>query len=261
MWVTPEETSIATKPAIVELGAAFGHDHSFMTHAERLGFGADRWPFYFGGRAGVLGKVPAEVVFATCGFFAPDLVRAAWTAAIETHDLDEIVRTDLELCVRWAARNLAGMEGLERAAQLTGKVVEAADASGRILFAAWRALPEPDVSPTTRLALNLLRLREHRGSSHLIAVTAEGLTPLEAILAGPGARKARANGWPPPYPEPSRDDATRLAAAERRTEVLAGRAYSVLARQERLELATLLDGAYRRWSASTAARENSSRQP
>ena len=152
------------------------------------------------------------------------------------------------------------MEGLARAAQLTGPVVKAADASGRVLFAAWRARPEPDDSPTTRLALNLLRLREHRGSSHLIAVTAEGLTPLNAILAGPGPRKARANGWLPPYPKPSQDDAARLAAAERRTEVLAGQPYSLLVQQERAELAALLDRAYRRWRASTGARTNSSRQ-
>ena len=248
------------KPAVVELGAAFGDDHSFIAYAERIGLGVDRWPLYFGGRAGVLGEVPAEVVAAACGFFAPNLVRAAWTAAIATRRLDEIVRADVELCVRWAGQHLAGMEGLARAAQLTGQVVKAADASGRVLFAAWRARPEPDDSPTTRLALNLLRLREHRGSSHLIAVAAEGLTPLKAILAGPGPRKARANGWLPPYPKPSQDDAARLAAAERRTEVLAGQPYSVLVQQERAELAALLDKAYRRWRASTEARTNSSRQ-
>jgi hypothetical protein len=259
--MTPEEASVATKPAVVELGAAFGDDESFLVHAERLGFGVDRWPLYFGGRAGVPGEVSAEVVAAACGFFAPDLVRAAWGTAIEMRRLDEIVRVDLELCVRWAGRHLADMQGLERAAQLTGKVVEAADAAGRILFAAWRALSEPDTSPTTRLALNLLRLREYRGGSHLIAVTAEGLTPLEAILAGPGARKARANGWLPPYPEPSQDDALRLAAAERRTEVLTGQVYSVLSPPERVELAALLDGAYRRWQASTTALKNSSRRP
>ena len=60
--VTPEEASLAMKPAVVELGAAFGDDHSFIAYAERIGLGVDRWPLYFGGRAGVLGEVPADVV-------------------------------------------------------------------------------------------------------------------------------------------------------------------------------------------------------
>jgi hypothetical protein len=249
LGVTPEETSAAVKPAVVELGAAFGDDPLFKTHAERLGFGADRWPLYFGGRAGVLGEVPAEVVAAACGFFAPELVSAAWATAIATYRLDEIVRVGVELCARAAARNLDGMDGAERAADLTGQVVAAADAAGRVLFAAWRELPDPDDSPATRLAFNLLRLREHRGSSHLMAVIAEGLTPLEAILAGRGTGKARANGWLAPYPELPPDAADRLAAAEQRTEVLTGRAYEALDRAGRVELVTLLDGAYRRWQA------------
>jgi hypothetical protein len=249
------------KSAVVHLGAAFGHDRSFAAHAQRLGFGADQWPFYFGGRAGVLGQVDAEVIAAACGFFASGLVRQAWTTATETHRLDHIVRSDVELCIRWADHNLAGIHGIERAAQLTGKAVQAADASARVLFAAWRALPEPDTTPITRLALNLLRLREHRGASHLIAVTAEGLTPLQAILAGPGPRKAQANGWPPPYPQPSQDHPGRLAAAERRTEMLTGQAYSALNPQERADLATLLGGLYQQWRERTSTGENPSPQP
>ncbi|BCJ48494.1 hypothetical protein GCM10010168_64410 [Actinoplanes ianthinogenes] len=246
----PEETSAAVKPAVVAMGAAFGDDPSFAACAERFGFGTDRWPLYFGGRAGVLGAVPAEVVGAACGFFGPELVGPAWAAASRTGRLGELVQADVGLCARWAERHLTG---LDRAADLTTRVVEAADASGRVLFAAWRAQPEPDDRPSTRLALNLLRLREHRGSSHLGAVIAEGLTPVAAILAGPGARKARANGWRGPYPEPSPEDVARLAAAERRTELLAGQAYAVLDREQRVELVTLLDGAYRRWRGSGSA--------
>jgi hypothetical protein len=43
--------------------------------------GLARWPFSFGGRAGVLGDVDADVVAAVCGFFAPALVRESWSTA------------------------------------------------------------------------------------------------------------------------------------------------------------------------------------
>lgn len=102
--MTPEETSIAAKSAVVHLGPAFGHDRSFAAHAERLGFGDGHWPFYFGGRAGVLGEVDAEVIAAACGFFAPAFVRQAWATAIEKHRLDEIVRADVDRCGKEGGR-------------------------------------------------------------------------------------------------------------------------------------------------------------
>lgn len=228
----PEETARAVKPAVVGLGAAFGHEPSFAEHGARLGL--DRWAFYFGGRAGVLGAVSAEVVAAACGFFALDFVRPSWTAAL-AKDLDEIVRTDVRLCVEFAR---ARFGEVARAAVLTGRVVEAADAAGRVLFAAWRFLENPADDPAAVLGLNLLRLREHRGGSHLLAVAAEGLTPLEAILAGPGERKALANGWRPPLP--AVPDRARLEAAERRTDRLAGAPFAALTEDERVELADLL---------------------
>ncbi len=238
LWMTAR----AVKPAVVGLGAAFGHDPSFAEHGARLGL--DRWAFYFGGRAGVLGPAGAEVVAAACGFFAADVVRPSWNAVLDGGRLDEVVRTDVELCVAWARAHFGDGSDVARAAVLTGRVVEAADAAGRVLFAAWRALPDPATDPAAVLGLNLLRLREHRGASHLLAVVAEGLTPLEAILAGPGERKAEANGWRPPFP--AVPDPARLAAAEHRTDVLAGAPYATLREGEREELAGLLERLGRR---------------
>jgi hypothetical protein len=72
-------------------------------------------------------------------------------------------------------------------------------------------------------------------------VAAEGLTPLEAILAGPGPAKAAANGWHPPYPSPGA--AARLLAAERRAGKLAGAPYACLDADERGELVELAQAA------------------
>lgn len=177
----------------------------------------------------MLGPVDADVVVAVCGFFAPALVRPAWESALAAASPGELVAEDVSLCVAWARRNLASLPGIDRLADLADRVVGAADATGRALFAAWRALPNPAADPAARAGLALLRLREHRGSGHLLAVAAEGLTPLEAILAGPGPAKAAANGWRPPYPSPGKAPQL-LIAAERRTDRLAGMPTAFLTR-------------------------------
>jgi hypothetical protein len=42
-------------------------------------------------------------------------------------------------------------------------------------------------------------LREWRGGLHLVATTAVGLTPLEAILTNEGPGQAKSFGWPEPF--------------------------------------------------------------
>jgi hypothetical protein len=242
--MTPAETACRVKMAVDHLGAAFGHEPSFVETGRRLGLGPRA--FYFGARAGVLGVVDADVVTAACGFFAPGLVRPAWEAALAAASPDVLVSEDVRLCVNWARRHLGSLPGIERLAELSGRVVDAADDRGRALFAAWRGLPDPPDDPAARAGLALLRLREHRGGGHLIAVTAQMLTPLSAILAGPGPAKAAANGWDPPYPQPTRQDAWRLAAAERDTDALAGKPYACLHAAERAELAGLIRSAHQR---------------
>jgi hypothetical protein len=240
----PSETARRVKMAVIDIGAAFGHEASFTETGRRLGLG--RWAFYFGARAGVLGAVDADVVAAVCGFFAPALVRPAWESALAAASPDVLVTEDVRLCITWARGHLAGLPGIERLADLAARVVDAADASGRALFAGWRALPDPADDPAARAGLALLRLREHRGAGHLIAVTAQGLTPLAAILAGPGPAKAAANGWDPPYPRLTTQDAQRLAAAVQHTDALASLPFACLDAAERAELVALLQLAHRR---------------
>jgi hypothetical protein len=241
--LTPAETARRVKMAVVRIGAAFGHEASFAETGRRLGL--SRWEIYFGARAGVLGVVDADVVTAVCGFFGPGLVRQSWESALAAASPDAMVSEDVRLCVAWARGQLASLPGIERLADLARRVVDAADASGRALFAGWRALPDPADDPAARAGLALLRLREHRGAGHLIAVTAEGLTPLAAILTGPGPAKAAANGWDPPYPRLTEQDGRRLAAAEQHTDELAGMPYACLNAAERSELVALLESAHR----------------
>jgi hypothetical protein len=94
--LTPAQTARAVKRAVIHVGAAFGHEASFAATGRRLGL--DPWAFYFGARAGVLGRVDAAVVTAACGFFAPGLVRPAWDSALAVAAPDELVREDVALC-------------------------------------------------------------------------------------------------------------------------------------------------------------------
>jgi hypothetical protein len=79
-------------------------------------------------------------------------VRPAWQAALAAAAPATLVSEDVRLCVSWARRQLAGLQGIERLADLAGRVVDAADASSRGLFAAWRTWPDAAERRTNILA-------------------------------------------------------------------------------------------------------------
>jgi hypothetical protein len=145
-----------------------------------------------------------------------------------------------ELC-RWGGDQLGGFPRLSRLLELSKRVVSAVDGAGLPLFAAWRAMPVPDSAPGAQAAVNLHLLHEHRMGVHVVAVRAAGLTPLQAIIAGPeGETGAVAFGWQPPYP-PAGPIVRRLMWAESVADALAGQAYAPLDRAERVELIGLLE--------------------
>jgi hypothetical protein len=79
-----------------------------------------------------------------------------------------------------------------------------------------------------------------RGEMHLIAVTAAGLSPLEAILASAGEGQARFFGWGGDYPDVSRL-MDRRRAAEDSTDRLAAAVYErALSPSERADFADLV---------------------
>jgi hypothetical protein len=85
-------------------------------------------------------------------------------------------------------------------------------------------------------------LRELRMARHGVGVQAGFMSPLEAILSGPGgASNAKMFGWPQPYPDVTAL-AERRAAIEAHTDELSAGDFAVLAEHERAEFATLLSG-------------------
>jgi hypothetical protein len=239
--VTPEQAAAAAKLPVLMLGGAFGDDPKTMRRARQIGLTG--WAFYVAGRGGALGDVRADTVTAALGFIAPEAVQDGWDAAREVAAPEEIAAGNLAECCRWGREHLAGFYALSKLIELAERVVVSAEPAGMPLFAAWRAMPLPDGAPAARAAVLIHLLREHRGQAHLLAVRASGLSPLEAIIAGPeGEAGATALGWQPPYPafEPL---VRRRSWAEALTDRIAGDAFRALNPGERVELVNLLDAA------------------
>jgi hypothetical protein len=224
-------------PQINAIGA------KFMLHPDTRAVGsahgvANGFAFYTVGRGGVLGDVDADVVASAFGFFDPGLVRTMWGIGTEKLRAREAAALFAEACRAWGRTHLAGVEGLDRLADLGEKVMEAADVTGLTLFAGWRAEPLPDDAPG-RAAQVIHVLREHRGSAHLVAVVATGLKPIEAMVVAQGTERPKLFGWAEPLPSP--EDYRHLwEHAERLTDALVAPAYEALDAGEAEEFGELI---------------------
>lgn len=229
------------KVAVQSLGGAFMISRYAKAAAVEQGLGGV-WTSYFAGRCGVLGEVDADVVTAALGFYPADVVRLGWEAALAVTTPARSGARYAQACQEWGRVKLDGFEGAGRLAELAGTVAAAADVAGLPLFAAWRAVPVPSDDPA-RAAQALHVLREHRGGMHAIAVLSAGMTPLQAILSGPGGEaNATFFGWSGPYEDVSGLGDLR-ALVEARTDRIVDPAYQALDAAEQAELADLLDKA------------------
>lgn len=232
-------TAVEAKGALSALGGGYMTSQAARIAAKDLGMKG--WPFYFGGRIGVLGPVEPEVVHAIVGFFPAEHVRASWAVARDPRQsppLDRTVDRYRDLQRKWADEFLAALPeaDADELADLLRDIATTSETGLSPLAAAWGAMPEP-ASPRHRVVHWSHVQREQRGGLHITAVQMAGLNPLEAIVTGPGGeRGAKLFRWPEPYPQP--DDAMRLFRdeAEEITDELASRSYRGLseARAERL---------------------------
>lgn len=172
--------------------------------------------YYVAGRGGVLGDVDADVVTAAFGYFAPSAIRALWTSGVAVEGARAAAARYGAGCAAWGRQRLDAFDGAERLADLAGRLVDSVDPAGLSLFAGWRAEARPDDAPG-RAYLLLHVMRELRGSVHIVATTASGLSPLESILTNEagGAAMAGMFGWAEPFP-----DVTALLDRRRDAEAL-----------------------------------------
>jgi hypothetical protein len=238
--------AVEAKAALSALGGDYMSSQAARVAGKDLGMKG--WPFYFGGRVGVLGPVAPEVVHAIVGFFPVAHVVASWTTARDPKQsppLDRIVDRYRDLQRKWADEFLAALPetDADELADLLRYIATGSETGLSPLAAAWGAMPEP-VSPRHRVVHWSHVLREQRGGLHIAAVQMAGLNPLEAIVTGPlGEGGARFFRWAEPFPQA--DDAMRLfrEEAEEITDELASRAYRGLTEAQAERLIALLSRA------------------
>ena len=162
------------------------------------------WPnpfaFYFAGRGGMLGDVSADVVTSALGWFEPNAVRAMYSEGIGVAGATSAATRMAEAHGRWGEKHYGDVDELEGIVAVTEELVDGLEGSAIPVFVGWRDAPRSE-SAAGRAAQLMQILREWRGGIHLVATTAVGLSPLEAILTNEGPGQAKFFGWPGPFPD------------------------------------------------------------
>jgi hypothetical protein len=238
--VTPELAAAGAARALVVLEDAWTTDPRVLGRARALGLSG--WTFHLAGRVGVLGEdIHPETLFALLGTVSPEAVRTGWAAARRVGP-GMVATARLTECADWGADRLGEVAGAGLA-ELMQCVVDGADATAMPVFAAIRRMVATfsDAPPGGRVALLSHALAEHRWGAMLVAFRAVGLTPVEALVAGPeGEQEAIASGWSPPFPA-RLPVLRRYAAAGVLADRITGAAYAALGTDKRVRLVDCLN--------------------
>lgn len=212
-------------PHINVIGSAYYFTPETLRVGKELGL--DGFRFYFLGRGGVLGDVEAPVVESAFGYFAPQLVSRIWDSGRQRVGPRDAARAHLGCAEQYGRSHFSRCQGLDAFCAAAEAIVAATDPAGLALYAGVAAepLPEDTAGRAMRLAVTL---REHRGSAHLLAIVANGLS---AKLAH---RIRRPNdvglfGWDTDERiQVTEEDLARLAAADELTDQLLARSFDAL---------------------------------
>ena len=223
--MTPEQLVKTACPVIGAVGAAFYFIPETLAVGKEHGLGGFQW--YVLGRGGVLGDVEAPVVEAAFGYFAPALIGKLWTASKAIMAPREAGHRYHQCAADLGRAKFSAIPNLGAYCEAAGAVVAAARPAGLSLFAGIAAEPLADDLPGRAMQLTAV-LRELRGSAHLVAVIASGLTAKEAH------HLRRPNDWKTfGYDDDDRPAVTpegqaKLDAAEALTDQLVLPAYSAV---------------------------------
>jgi hypothetical protein len=196
--------------------------------------------YYFLGRGGVLGDVDADVVNAAFGFFKPELVRTMWEQGLQVESPRAAAARYAAACAEFGRTHLSGFGGAQRFVQLAERVVDGSPIMGLALFAGWRAEARPDDAIGRAYFLTHV-LREWRGSAHVVAVAASGLTPLQSILTGSGTDRAKLFGWGETFDDVSQYEAQRAECEGLTDQICSSVLDNLFTPEERAELVSLTD--------------------
>ncbi len=173
----------ATEP-IGSIGAAFYFHPDTVTAGKEAGL--DGFRFYALGRGGVLGDVEAGVVHAAFGYFHTGLIDKIWNSAKQIMAPRDGARLYLECAHRLGRAKFSEIAGLDGFVEAATQIIGAVEGASMPLFAGVRSEPVPTDPPAAAMHQAMV-LRELRGSTHLLALTACGVsTPVAHAVKRPG---------------------------------------------------------------------------
>ncbi len=220
-----DELVKAVCPLINDAGPAFYFVPDTVAKAAELGLNG--MEFYVLGRGGPLGDCDSSAVAAAFGYFNPSVIARAWDGASAKVKPRDAGKAHLECSAQLGRAKLGNVANLDAFVKAADSVNNSADPGGLALFAAIRS--EPLASDTAGRAMQLVTvLREFRGSAHLVAIRALGLTAKQAhFVKRPDDLKLF--GWAP-EDAPHIDDEVRakMLEVEALTDKIVAPAYGVL---------------------------------
>ena len=188
-----------TYDPIHDIGTAIYLSPDVMGWAAEWGW-SNPFSFYFAGRGGMLGDVGSDVVTSALGWFEPNAVKAMYTEGVGVAPAKEAAARMAEAHSKWGRKHYADVDDIDGIVAVTEEVVGGLEGSAIPLFVGWRDAA-PCETAAGRAAQQMQILREWRGGLHLVATTAVGLSPLEAILTNEGPGQAKFFGWSEPFPD------------------------------------------------------------
>lgn len=220
-----DELVKAVCPLINDTGWAYYFVPDTVAKATELGLNG--MEFYVLGRGGPMGNCDSSAVAAAFGYFNPTVIAKAWDGASAKVKPRDAGKAHLECSAQLGRAKLGSVANLEAFVKAADAVNNSADPDGLALYAAIRS--EPLASDTAGRAMQLVTvLREFRGSAHLAAIRALGLTAKQAhFVKRPNDIKMF--GWTP-EDSPLIDDVVRakMLEAEALTDKIVSPAYAVL---------------------------------
>lgn len=231
--MTNEELIAQVCPLINDTGWAYYFTPSTVARGTELGLKGPQ--FYFVGRGGLLGNCDSSVVAAAFGYFNPDVIKRAWDTSCQVVDPIVAGRAHLECSAVTGREKLSGVANLKSFIAAADKVNDAANPEALALYAAFRSEKLASDIPGRAMQLTSV-LREFRGSAHLVAVRAMGLSGKQAhFIKRPN--DVAMFGWTAEDAPQIDDDARRrLVEAEKLTDQIVAPAFAVLNNQERADL-------------------------
>ena len=209
--------------AIGSIGAAFYFSPDTVAKGKEVGL--DGFRFYALGRGGVLGDVEPEVVHAAFGYFHTGLIDKIWNSAKEIVAPREAARLYIQAAHEMGRAKFSDIAGLDGFVEAATQIINSIEGASLPLFAGVRAEPVPADAPAAAMHQAMV-LRELRGSMHLLALTACGVSSSVAhAVKRPG--DVAMFGYDEP-PEVSDEDRANWHRAENLTDELLAPAYAAL---------------------------------